>query len=53
MRKSKTGLSPHVIYIIDRSKAILLLWFYMFNVLEYKFCGLNIMYVFIVLVKFG
>ena len=34
-----TGLSLPVFYITDRSKAILLLWFYVFYVLESKFCA--------------
>ena len=33
----KTGLSPTVILFTDRSKAILLLWFYLFYVLESNF----------------
>ena len=33
----KTGLSPPVIYINDRSKAILLLWFLLFYVLVFIF----------------
>ena len=32
----KTGLSPPVIYITDRSKAILLWWFVLFYVLVFK-----------------
>ena len=29
----KIGLSPQLFYITDRSKAILLLWFHLFDVL--------------------
>ena len=40
--------------ITDRSKAILLLWFYLFLCFGVDFlCCLNLMYVFILLVKFG
>ena len=35
------------------SLAMLLLWFYLLNVLVEFLCCLNLMYVFIVLVKFG
>ena len=43
------GLIPFFICL-----AILLLWFYLFDVLDSNFlCCLNLMYVFIVLVKFG
>ena len=38
---------------IDSSKAVLLLWFYLLYELESDFCYLNMVYVFIVLVKFG
>ena len=35
----KTGLSPPVFYITDRSKGILLWWFLLFNALVFKhFC---------------
>ena len=45
----KTGLSPPV----DRSKAILLWWFFLFYVLVFKICVLLAPYVcFHILVKF-
>ena len=39
--KNKTD----IIYITDRSKAVLLLWFYLFYVLESILCCLNLMYI--------
>ena len=42
----------HRFYITDRSKAMLLLWFHLFYVLEFLYC-LNLMYVFIFLFKVG
>ena len=53
---SKIDLPPphRVIYITDLSKAILLLWFFLFLCFGVEFlCCLNLMYVFIILVKFG
>ena len=56
LRDSKNWFkTPSIFFCItDCSKAILLLWFYLFYVLGVEFsCCLNVMYVFIVLVKFG
>ena len=47
----KTGLRPLILYF---SKAILLLWFYLFYGLVLKVCNVcTLCFVFIVLVKLG
>ena len=54
VRSSTPGLSPPVIYITDRSNAILLWWFLLFYVLMFKsFCAVCTLCVFHILVKFG
>ena len=49
---TKSGLSPQYFYITDRSKAILMLCFYLSYILGRFLCCLNLVYVFIVLVQF-
>ena len=39
VRRLLNRFKPPVIYITDRSKAVLLLWFYLFCVLESNLCA--------------